>query len=261
MAGRFFNSDDRLGKRPVILINHSLSERYWPGENAIGQRITFSDKPKEEDWSTIVGVVGDVKDFPNSRAAVPAFYWPLAQVPMRQITLAVRTSAEPSAMTSVVREEIQGLDKSVPLAAVKTLETVTAAAGAGRRFTLWLVGCFAATALGLAAIGIYGVLSYLVAQRTREIGIRMALGAKARDVIALTLKQGMRPALIGVALGLAGAFALTRLMSSLLFGVSAIDPETFVVSALLLIIVALVPCWLLAWRAAKVDPMEALRQE
>ncbi len=261
MAGRFFNSDDRLGKQRVILINHSLAERYWPGENAVGRRITFSDKPKEQDWSTIVGVVGDVKDFPNSLAAVPAFYWPLAQVPMRQITLAVRTSTEPSAMTAVVREEIQRLDKSVPLAAVKTLETVTAAAGAGRRFTLWLVGCFAATALGLAAIGIYGVLSYLVSQRTREIGIRMALGAQPRDVIALTLRQGMRPALIGVILGLASAFALTRLMSSLLFGVSATDLVTFAVSALLLTVVALLPCWLPARRAAKVDPMEALRYE
>jgi predicted permease len=145
--GRFFSTDDRMGKRLVILINHRLAERYWPGEHAVGKRITFSPEPKEQDWWTIVGVVGDVKDFPNSPAAAPAFYWPLAQVLERQITLAVRTSAELSAMASVVREEIQGLDKSVPLAAVKTLETVTAAAGAGRRFTLWLVGCFAATAL------------------------------------------------------------------------------------------------------------------
>ena len=260
-AGRFFNTDDQLGKRPVILINRSLAERYWPGENAVGKRITFTSEPKEQDWRTVVGVVGDVKDFPNSPVAVPAFYWPLAQVPVRQVTLAVRTKAEPSGMLAAVRDEIHRLDRSVPLASVKTLETVTAAEGAGRRFTLWLVGGFAATAVVLAAIGIYGVLSYLVAQRTREIGVRMALGARTRDVIKLTLEQGMRPTLIGVALGLAGAFALTRLMSSLLFGVSATDPETFIVSALLLVLAAFLPCWLPAYRAAKIDPMEALRYE
>jgi predicted permease len=261
VAGRFFNSDDRLGTRATLLVNRSLADRYWPGDSAVGKRITFSPNPKEEDWGTIVGVVGDVKDFPNSPAAVPAFYLPLARSPVRQITLAVRTSADPMAMVGVVREAIQALDKSVPLASVRTLETVTAAAGAERRFTLGLVGGFAATALGLAAIGIYGVLSYLVAQRTREIGIRMALGAQARDVIRLTLKQGMRPVLIGVALGLAGAFALTRLMSSLLFGVGATDPRTFAVSALLVIVAAFLPCWLPARRATRLDPMVALRSE
>ena len=221
----------------------------------------FSSEPKEQDWRMVVGVVGDVKDHPDSATAVPAFYFSLAQSPTRQVTLAVRTTAEPSGMIAAVRDELQHLDKNVPLADVKTLETITAGAVAGRRFTFWLVGCFAATALTLAAIGIYGVLSYLVAQRTREIGVRMALGAQTRDVVRLTLKQGMRPTLVGVALGLAGAFTLTRLMSSLLFGVSATDPETFVVSALFLLLIALLPCWLPARRAARVDPMEALRYE
>ena len=261
VGGRFFDSGDRLGKLHVMLVNQSLAKRYWPKDNAIGNRIAFYPNAKEEDWWTIVGIVGDVKDLPTSPSAIPAFYLPLLQRPMRQATLALKTSAEPVAMTAIVREELQRLDKSVPLANVRTLESVTAAAGAGRRFTLWLVACFAATALGLAAIGIYGVLSYLVAQRTREIGIRMALGAQARDVIALTFKQGMRPALIGVALGLVGAFALTRLMSSLLFGVSATDPGTFAASATLLVAVALLPCWIPARRAAKVDPMIALRND
>jgi len=261
IAGRFFNSDDSLERQPVVLINRSLAERYWPGENAVGKRITFTSEPKEQDWRTVVGVVGDVKDHPDSSAAVPAFYWSLAQIPIRQVTLAVRTTAEPAGMLVAVRDEVHKLDKDVPLADVKTLEMIAARAVAGRRFTFWLAGGFAATALALAVIGIYGVLSYLVAQRTREIGVRMALGAQSRDVISLTLKQGMGPMLVGVALGLAGAFALTRLMSSLLFEVSATDPETFVVSALLLIFVAWLPCWLPARRAARVDPMEALRHE
>ena len=261
IAGRFFNSDDSIEKQSVVLINRSLAERYWPGEKAVGKRITFTSEPKEQDWRTVVGVVGDVKDHPDSATAVPAFYFSLAQSPTRQVTLAVRTTAEPSGMIAAVRDELQHLDKNVPLADVKTLETITAGAVAGRRFTFWLVGCFAATALTLAAIGIYGVLSYLVAQRTREIGVRMALGAQTRDVVRLTLKQGMRPTLVGVALGLAGAFTLTRLMSRLLFGVSATDPETFVVSALFLLLIALLPCWLPARRAARVDPMEALRYE
>jgi putative ABC transport system permease protein len=261
MAGRFFNANDRLGKSPVLLINRSLAERYWPGETALGQRISFNFQPKEEDWRTVVGVVGDVKDFPDSPAAAPAFYLSMAQAPSRQFTLAVRTAAKPAGMIAAVRAEIHSLDRNVPLAEVKTLETVTARAVAGRRFTFWLVGCFAATALALAAIGIYGVVSYLVAQRTREIGVRMALGAQTRDVIRWTLKHGMRPTLVGVALGLASAFALTRLMSSLLFGVTATDQGTFAVSAFLLTIVAWLSCWLPARRAAKVDPMVALRYE
>jgi predicted permease len=261
LAGRFFNADDAPGKRKVILINQALAKRYWPDGDAIGKRIAFSPAPKEEDWRQIVGVVGDVKDFPESPAAAPAFYMSMAQAPVREFTLALRTSANPSAMISSVRREIEMIDKNVPLAQIKTLAMISEKAVAGRRFTFWLVGCFALTALTLASIGIYGVLSYLVAQRTREIGVRMALGAVPSDLIRLTLKQGMRPTLIGMALGLAAAFALTRFMSSLLFEVTATDPATFVVCALLLMIVALFPCWLPARRAAKVDPMVALRYE
>ena len=261
LAGRFFNASDRMGQPQVLLVNQALAARYWPGESAVGKRITFSDTPKESDWRTIVGVVGDVKDRPESEAAVPAFYISLAQSPQRQVTLAVRTRAEPSGMVAALRETVQKIGPTVPLADIRTLNTLAEGAVAGRRFTFGLVGCFAATALILAAIGIYGVLSYLVSQRTREIGVRMALGAQARDVIRLTVRQGMRPTLLGVAIGLMGAFALTRLMSGFLFGVSATDPETFAASAFLLILVALLPCWLPARRASRVDPMVALRSE
>ncbi len=260
-AGRFFNPDDRMGKIRVALVNRTLAERYWPGESPVGKRMSGSSAPKEENWWTIVGVVGDVKDFPDSLGVEPAFYLPLSQFPSRRVTLAIRTAVEPFGMMAAIRSEMQKMDRNVPLADIKTLETITAKASAARRFTFVLVALFAATALILAAMGIYGVLSYLVAQRTREIGVRMALGAQAFDVIKMTLKQGMGPTIVGVVLGLIGAFGLTRLMTSLLFGVSATDPGTFVVSALLLILAAVLPCWLPARRAAKVEPMVALRNE
>jgi putative ABC transport system permease protein len=261
IAGRFFSAEDRPGTPAVVLINRSLGERYWPGESAVGKRFSFSSQPREQDWLTVAGVVGDVKDFPYSPAAEPAFYFPMTQEPVRLMILAVRTAAEPSNLIEAVRGEVRALDKDLPLAEVKTLETIATAAVAGQRFTLWLVGFFALVALVLAAIGIYSVLSYLVAQRTHEIGVRMALGAQTRDVLKLMLWQGTRLILAGVGLGLLASFALTRLLSRLLFEVSATDPLTFGAVALLLAGIALLACWLPARRATKVDPLVALRVE
>ncbi len=261
IAGRFFSAEDRPGTPAVVLINRSMAERYWPGESAVGKRFSFSSQPREQDWLTVAGVVGDVKDFPYSPAAEPAFYWPMTQEPVRPMILAVRTAAEPSNLIEAVRGEVRALDKDLPLAEVQTLETIATAAVAGQRFTLWLVGLFALAALVLAAIGIYSVLSYLVAQRTQEIGVRMALGAQTRDVLKLIMKQGMLLTAAGIVIGLLASFALTRLMRGLLFGVSATDSLTFILVAALLAFVALLACWIPARRATKIDPMIALRGE
>jgi len=261
VAGRFFNAADRQGAQRVVLINQSLATRYWPGESAVGKRFSFMDRPKEADWFTIVGVVGDVKDFPTSPAAAPAFYWPMLQQTPRQMIIALRAGADPLSLVEAVRKEVGALDRDLPVADARTLETISTAAVAGQRFTLWLGGFFALTALGLAAVGIYSVLSYLVAQRAQEIGVRVALGARTSDVLRLVIGQGMTLALSGVALGLVGAFGLTRLIQNLLYGVSATDPWTFGAIALLLPTVALLACYLPARRATKVDPVVALRQD
>jgi predicted permease len=261
IAGRFFNTDDRQDTQSVVLINRAMAERYWPGENAVGKRFTFSSQPGERDWFMVVGVVGDVKDFPHSSAAAPAFYWSLAQQTSRQFILVVRSSAEPVRLVEAMRSEVRALDKDLPLAEVKTLEAIAGTAVAGRRFTLWLVGFFALTAMALAAVGIYSVLSYLVAQRTHEIGLRMSLGAQFGDVLQLVIRQGMTLVLSGLVLGIASSFALTRLIRGLLFEVSATDPLAFALAAALLALVALLACYIPARRATKVDPMIALRCE
>jgi predicted permease len=261
IAGRFFNSTDRKDGPRVILINQSFADRYWPGESAVGKRITFSSRPAEKDWRTVVGVVGDVKDSPISTNAAPAFYMPMSQGFDPQMILTIRSNADPLALVETVRNEIRAIDPQLPLADVRMLDSIASTAVGGQRFTLWLVGLFALTAVVLASIGVYSVLSFLVAQRTHEIGVRMALGAGLRSVLFLTLRQGMKPVLLGVALGVAACFGLTRLMKGLLFEISATDPLTFTVIAISLIAVALVACYLPARRATNVDPMVALRYE
>jgi len=254
IAGRFFNDQDRENAPSVIIINRTLADRHFANQDPIGKRL----KAGSPDWATIVGVVGDVKQSGLTQAARAEVFWCAAQAPRSGMSLVVRAASDP---TAAVRAEVQALDRDLPIYNVKTMKTVIAESFADRRLNMLLLGIFAAVALILAVIGIYSVISYTTTQSTREIGIRMALGAQPKDVLKLIIGHGAVLSLIGVALGLAVAFALTRLMATLLYGVTATDPMTFVTVPILLIAVALLASYLPARRAMKIDPMVALRYE
>jgi putative ABC transport system permease protein len=261
--GRQFTAQDREGATFVGMINESAAREYFPNENPIGARIRWARGPKDK-WITIAGVVGDVKHFGlglPERSAIYTLYEQQDQPWKRWMYLVVRSQSDAAAMTGAVKEKIRSIDHQLPATNVNLMTEVMAESLAAQQFNMLLLGLFAMVALLLAVVGIYGVISYSVSQRTHEIGIRMALGAQTRDVLGLVLTQGLRLAVTGVALGLLAAFALTRVMESLLFGVSATDPLTFVSIALLLASVALLACFVPARRAAKTDPMVALRYE
>jgi predicted permease len=257
LQGRAFTKTDRQQSPPVIIINETMARRVFPDGDALGKRITvgYPHVPRE-----IIGVVGAVRTLNLEKAPRREIFFPYQQGGW-PTTLAIRTVGDPMAIASAVREAIRRLDDNLPPYDIKTLEQRISDAVASRRFLVSLMSLFALLALALAATGIYGALSYLVAQRTREIGIRIALGATAGAVLGLILKRGAILILIGTAAGLAGAIALTRLIKTLLFGVSASDPATFALIALLLVVVALIASYIPARRAAKVDPMVALRHE
>jgi len=258
LEGRTFGPHDRADAPPVAVVNELAARRHWPGESAVGKRIrTDPEKP----WMTVVGVVSDVRHYGLETAANAQLYLPHLQSPSQVMTFAVRGAGPPEQQAAAARAEIWSVDKDQPVYNVRSMEGLLAGSLSERRFTALLLGVFAALALFLAAVGIYGVISYLITQRTREIGIRIALGAQGRDVLRLVLGQGLAPALAGVALGLAGAAALSRLMSGLLYGVSAADPLTFAGVSLLLSGVAFLACYIPARRATRVDPLVALRHE
>jgi putative ABC transport system permease protein len=241
-----------------------MAERFWPGQEALGKRFKIGSSDNPNPLMLVVGVVGDVRQSSLDQTLKPEMY--VSHLQDRRFfaiprDLVVRTTGEPLAMAAAVRAEIWKLDKDLPLFQVRTMEQILSASVAGQRFNMLLLTVFAALALLLAAVGIYGLMSYATAQRTREIGVRLALGARASDVIRLVMAQGLMLTISGVALGLAGALALTRVMTGLLFGVSATDPVTFTLIAALLTLVALLACWIPARRAAKVDPMVALKYE
>jgi putative ABC transport system permease protein len=264
--GRGLTEQDREGSPPVAVINETLARTFFRGEDPLGKRIRLGSVDSPFPWLTVVGIVGDLKHYGLDDETRPELYISYQQPPLPRFNvaslfLAVRSTAEATALAAAVRKEVYALDKDQPVADVRTMEQRLYESVAPRRFNMFLLSIFAALAGLLAAVGIYGVMSYSVTQRTHEIGIRIALGAQTSDVIKMIIRQGMTLALIGVALGLAAAFALTRVMTSLLYGVTATDTLTFAAVSLLLAGIALLACLIPAKRATRVDPMVALRYE
>ena len=259
--GRLFNEQDDASKPRVVLVDEYMAEQVWSGQDPIGKRIHIVELESDDPWQTVVGVVGRVKQDTLDSDPRIAFYLPQTQYPTRAMTVALRSGHDPSGVLSAVKNELRKLDADLPMYYIRTMQQRVDESLARRRFSMLLLAVFAGVALALATIGIYGVMAYLVNQGTREIGIRVALGATRRNIVSLVVRQGMALALSGVAIGLAGAVMLTRLIRSLLFGVEATDPVTFVGIALLLGLVALLASYIPARRASRVDPLVALRYE
>ncbi len=258
LEGRTFTRDEDEEGKPVVLVDETLARRFWPNESAVGKRLKY-DSPADHE---IVGVVKQVGLYGSEAKPLIKIYTPFGRFAQRNSTLSIRSSvSDPQTLTAAVVQAVHEVDKDLPVNEIETLEGILARESATRRFNALLFSVFAALALVLAATGVYGVLSYSVSQRTHEVGIRMALGAGQRDVLRLFMGQGMRLVLLGLVIGLGGAFALTRLLSSLLFGVSTTDTATFVAVALVLMVVGVLACYLPARRATRVDPLTTLRYE
>jgi putative ABC transport system permease protein len=263
LQGRGFDAQqDRADSAGVAVISETMARRFWPGEDPLGKRITPGTPESPDDWLTIIGVVKDVRQFELNADPKPQMYLTYTQAGFFEPRdLVVSTGVEPLSLATTVRRTVWEIDKDQPVSNISTMEDVLSESIARQRFSMLLLGIFAALALVLAAVGIYGVMSYSVAQRTREFGIRIALGAQGSDVLKLAVGGGLKLVLVGVLIGLAAAFILTRVMSSLLFGVSATDPTTFITISLVLISVSVLASYIPARRATKVDPMIALRYE
>jgi putative ABC transport system permease protein len=265
-AGRLIEDRDRENAPRVAVVNETFASVFLANENPLSKRIKLGGARSPFSWLTIVGVVGDVKHGGLDRETRPEMYVPYLQPLLPgwgppPMFLVVRSESEPGSLTAAVRGVVKELDRDQPVYSVATMEQLLSRSTLQRRFNMTLLAVFAALALILAGVGIYGVMAYAVTERTREIGIRMALGAQTSDALRLVIRRGMRLTLLGVTLGLMGAFALTRLMEKLLFNVKATDRLTFIVIALLLTVVALLACYLPARRATKVDPMVVFRTE
>jgi predicted permease len=268
IRGRVFTDQDRMGGQPVALVDENLAREYWPNQDAIGQHIRNG---KNSPWKTIVGIVAPVRhsQVVGEEASAEGvegsgkgvYYFPLYQESSAAVFLIARTAVDPAALGASIRGAVHEVDPSQPVSDLKTMDQRVAMSMGPRRSAVALLSVFAAMALTLGAVGLFGLIRYNVAQRTQEIGVRMALGASRRDVLLMVLGESLRLGLLGVGGGLIAAFALTRILASLLYGVSATDPLTFAGTALLLICVALLAAWVPAHRATRVDPLVALRYE
>jgi predicted permease len=260
--GRFFDGSETPTSHPVIIINETFARHYWPNQSAIGHRMSIDGAQVK--WRTIIGVVEDVQERGYDLWMKPGFYIPTTQEvysPSDSDYLAVRTKGDPLGPVAAIRGIVASIDPNVPVADVETMDDIIDENVVDRRQQMILLGAFAALALVLASIGLYGVLSYAVTQRTREIGLRMALGASGSSVMAMVVRHGLALTGIGIAIGLAGSWAATRALKNLLYGVTATDPVTFAEVAALLTLIALAACWTPARRASNVDPMKVLREE
>ena len=260
VKGRQFTDYDKAGALPVVIVNETLARKHWPNGEAIGKRIRFYGPIERAPWMEVVGVIHDVKHELNI-PVTPEFYLPHAQDPWQAMVLVTKTVGDPSAMAGVIRQQVWAIDKDQPVFDVRTMDEVRSISVAIYSASSVTLGIFAVIALLLAAVGIYGVMAFVVTQQTHDIGVRMALGARGRDVLKLVVMNGMKLALIGVGVGLAGSWALSRFIKKLLFGVAATDLLTFAMVSLFLLAAALLACYVPARRATKVDPLVALRYE
>jgi len=268
IRGRFFTDQDRRGGQPVAIIDENLAHEYWPNQEALGQRIRNGNN---QPWKTIVGIVAHVRHYQvvgdetssigTEGSAKGVYYFPLYQENSPAVFLIARTNGDPTALAGTIRSAVHDVDPSQPVADLRTMDQRITLSMGPRRSAVTLLSVFAAMALILAAVGLFGLIRYNVMQRTQEIGVRMAIGASRKDILRMVLGESLRLALLGVIGGLIAAFALTRVLSSLLYGVSATDPLTFAGTALALTLVALLASWVPAWRATRVDPLVALRYE
>jgi putative ABC transport system permease protein len=262
VKGRQFTEQDTESSPQVVIINEAMARSFWSGEDVMGRRIKFGRVISEAPWISVVGVVKDVRQFGLDAESKPEMYLPFTQIGFFEPRdLVVHTSSDPLSLASAVRNEVWAIDKDQPVSNIRTMEQILSESISQWRFNMFLFGIFAAVALVLAVVGIYGIISYSVTQRTHEIGIRIALGAQQSDVLKMVVGQGLKLISIGVAIGLSAAIVLTRLMSSLLYGVSTTDPATFAIISTLIFVVALLASLIPARRATKVDPMIALRYE
>jgi putative ABC transport system permease protein len=262
LKGRQFTEQDGPNAPNVVIVDEEMVRRYWPKEDPIGKRITFNNLTDSSiTWIQVVGVVGHTMHEGLDGGRRVQLYFPLRQAPQRALAVVVRTSGDPLTAVAQVKAALKGIDSDLPMSNVNPMEQLIEGSTGPRRFSMVLLAIFSGLAAVLAAIGLYGVMSFTVTQRSKELGVRLALGAGTEDVLRLVLTQGMRLVLVGVGIGLVAALALSRVLRSMLFNVSATDPLTFVLISLLLVVVTLLATWLPARRATRVDPVVVLRDE